>query len=223
MARWPSQRLTRRSSLLIGLSLVALGAASLIVGVWSLFGQRIDNWLFTFVLNTIPGPLRRGLDLAGRSAAPIVLAPVASVLAVVALTRRRWADLATSLLITPLVPLAQWLREDVVTRPELGVGTQTGNSFPSTHAAAGFVVIAAILVLWPRPVDRPVVIGAIVLSLIVGLGNVAWYAHRPVDVLGSACLVGGCTLVLLALLSRRRWARRHRVSADVVREASPEG
>ncbi len=193
---------TRRGRALIGAGLLVLAGLSLVVGVWTRPGQWLDDWARGLVLNLIPGTLRRALDAFARPLAPLALAPVAAVLGVISVRRRRWGEVVTAVALTALVPLTHWLRESVITRPDLGIGDIGENTFPSTHATAGFVVITAILVLWPGRVGPGITRTAVVVAVLTGVGNVAWYAHRPVDVIGSACLVTGCSLLLLAALCR---------------------
>lgn len=194
---------TRRGGALIGAGLLVLAGLSLVVGVWTTPGQWLDNWVYGLVLNLIPGTLRQALDAFARPFAPLVLTPVAAVLGVIGVRRRKWGEVVTAAVLTALIPLTHWLRESVITRPDLGVGDVGGNTFPSTHATAGFAVITAILILWPGRVGRGAKRIAAALAVLIGIGNVAWYAHRPVDVIGSACLVSGCALLLLAAFCSR--------------------
>ena len=79
------------------------------------------------------------------------------------------------------------------------------NTFPSTHATVGFVVLAAVVILWPWQLDRAgtglAVAAALVIAVVIAVGNVAWYAHRPVDVLGSLGLVSAPVLLALGVLA----------------------
>ena len=196
---------SRARCALIGLALIGIAALALIIGVWTRTGQVVDAWVFGRILDLIPATLRRALDAFARPFAPFALAPLALGLALLGIRRGRWGETLSAVAPVGLIPLIRWLREDVITRPQLGVGGYVQNTFPSTHAAAGFVIVAAILILWPVPPRRVVIIGAGVIAFGIGLGNVAWYAHRPVDVVGSAALVAGCALVLLAALPYRQW------------------
>ena len=198
---------------LTGCALIGVAALAVIIGVWTRTGQGIDAWVFDRILEVIPATPRRALDAFARPFAPLALTPPAVVLMLLGVRRGRWGETVSAAALTGLIPLIRWLREDVITRPDLGVSGYTYNTFPSTHAAAGFVLVAAILILWPVPPHRVVLFGAGVIAFAIGLGNVAWYAHRPVDVAGSAGLVAGCALVLLAVLPYRQWrARASRLS-----------
>lgn len=198
---------SRTACAVTGLSLLGIGVVSLAVGVWTRAGQMVDAELFSLVLDYIPASGRRALDTLARPLAPLLLAPVAALVVVIAIRRRRWGEAVTTLLLPGLIPVARLLREDVIHRPDLGVAGYAQNTFPSTHAAAGFVMVVAILVLWPIPPGRVLFVSAGFIAFVIGLGNVAWYAHRPVDVLGSAALVVGTALLLLALLPFQRWVR----------------
>jgi membrane-associated phospholipid phosphatase len=92
--------------------------------------------------------------------------------------------------------VSQWLRDEVIERPDLGTAGYAHNTFPSTHACAGFALIGLGLLLWPKVPGLVTLAVAALLAGLVALGNIAGYAHRPVDVLGSLLLA--VTAILLA-------------------------
>ena len=182
----------------------ALGAAVLfvltdLVMCHTRIGQQVDNALFSFVLNEIPPGLRRLLDDLARPYLVLGLGGAALLLAVRSALRepKRVAVAAVSLL---SVPLAYAIRT-TWTRPDLGVPGYLDNTFPSTHAAAGTALLLGCLALWPRRLGRAEGWGAAVVLLVILVGNVAWYAHRPADVLGSALLAVAVTAFAAALLA----------------------
>lgn len=199
---WPAQR---ARPLLLALAVAALAAASLAVGVWTRPGQQLDAALATLVHERVPGSARQLLDQLARPLIPWSLTPVAAILSVWGLVRGLWKEVAAVAVSTAAIPLSRWLQE-AVDRPDLGVAGYRHNTFPSTHAAAAFVVVTAVILLWPRtpgrPPPRPIIgLGAAV-ALLAAVGNVSWWAHRPVDVLGSLALTEALVLTVLALT---RW------------------
>lgn len=197
---WPS----RPALAALGLACWVAFAIVLVVAVRTRPGQRLDELLFGVVLNTIPPDVRLALDGFARRWAIVVLAPLTAVLAVTALLRRRRRGAVLALLLpVVLAPVTLWMRDAGVVRPALGVGGYAHNTFPSVHAAAVFSLLAGILAVWPARLKRwhLAVLGGT--AALAGLGNVAWYAHRPADVAGSLLLVAGATLCGWAVLDPR--------------------
>lgn len=182
----------------------ALGAAILfvlddLVLCHTRIGQRVDNALFSFVLTEIPPGVRRVLDDLARPYLVLGLGVTVLVLAIRSALRepKRVAVAAVALL---SVPLAHAVRM-TWTRPDLGVPGYLNNTFPSTHAAAGTALLLGCLALWPRRLGRAEGWSAAVVLLVILVGNVAWYAHRPADVVGSALLAVAVTAFAAALLA----------------------
>lgn len=191
---------------LLVLAMAGLAVLCLLGGVWTLPGQQVDAAIATLVHEELPDSARGLLDQLARPLIPWALAPVAAILAVWGLVRGLWKEVAAVAVSTAAIPLSRWLQE-AVDRPDLGVAGYSHNTFPSTHATAAFVVVTAVVLLWPRkperPPPRPIIgIGAAV-ALLAAVGNVSWWAHRPVDVLGSFALTEALVLAVLALT---RWS-----------------
>jgi membrane-associated phospholipid phosphatase len=186
----------------------------LVLGVLTKPGQIADAELASLIQETIPAPVRRLLSDLARPLLPYLLAPLAALLFLRGLVRRQWRRCLAAAAAIPVIPLSIWLRDEVVTRPQFGVPGYGWNTFPSTHATVGFVVLTAVVLLWPgRP--GPLGVGlAAVAGLVIAVGNVAWYAHRPVDVLGSLGIVIAPVLLTrcltLGVLARRTRGRQAR-------------
>lgn len=199
----------------LGLASPALTAITYAVLVRTLPGQAVDADLMTAILNATPGPVGAALAALARPLLFYVLVPLVVLLALLALARGRWAaTLAATVVAATPAPLSLHLREFVLTRPDLGVRGYDHNTFPSTHAAAAFGLLVALLLVWPRPVDRQDLSRASFMAAVVLLGNVTSYAHRPADVLGSLLVVAAIAWVAVAVVGfrpvtpRRRRARR---------------
>lgn len=157
-------------------------------------GQALDTAAWDVALHQ-PDSLRRALSLLARRVLPWVL----GALVVAGLVRASWPQRWTALIGLGTIPLAYGLRE-ALARPNLGLDDIPGNTFPSTHAAAGFALVAALVVLARRPLGRRSRWALAGCLVVVAVGNVSWYAHRPSDVLGSALLV----VAMLALAHATR-------------------
>jgi membrane-associated phospholipid phosphatase len=176
-------------------ALVALGSALLFVLVGlsarTSVGFHVDDSLTRAVLIYVPEPLRQALDHVARPWVIVVLAPTAVLLALLAVVRRGWRRLAAACCITS-VPVV--LALELPVRQLLGLPS---DGYPSDHAAAALGLVVAVVVLWPSSVGPRELVVAAAVALCVAVGNVSWYAHHMVDVLGSALLVS--TAVGLAL------------------------
>ena len=200
----------RRSSLSRAAVVTAaflLAAAVFAVAVWTRPGQRVDQWLLD-VCRALPAvddlPLPLTIDVVSHPALWIAVA--ASVVVLVQCrrfssrtdARRGLASTAALLAFAPATVLVvQFLRDHVLTRPQLHSWiAETANSAPSGHAAAVTAVVV-VLVLASPPLLRPYVgtlVGtwaAVLEFVIVAAG---W--HRPSDVIISTLLVVGAGMLL---------------------------
>ncbi|NNC11896.1 phosphatase PAP2 family protein [Planctomonas sp. JC2975] len=128
---------------------------------------------------------------------PILLALVALVYGIIALVRRRVADVARAvLLVLVSVGLCEGLKL-LLPRPNVGDFGYSANTFPSGHVAFAMSTALAITMVLPRHANRAIV--AVVMLATVGVAwcSVASFAHRPSDVVGAALVVGavGCLVL----------------------------
>ncbi|HEX5968034.1 MAG TPA: phosphatase PAP2 family protein [Intrasporangium sp.] len=198
-SRWSQARPTRRELLVWSAGSATLAAGALVLGVLTKPGQIADAELASLIHETIPADGRRLLNDLARPLLPYLLAPLAALLFLRGLVRRQWRRCLGTAAALPAIPLSIWLRDEMVPRPQLGVPGYDWNTFPSTHATVGFVVLTAVVLLWPW---RPGRLGAglaAAVGLVIAVGNVAWYAHRPVDVLGSLGIVIAPVFLTLGL------------------------
>ena len=146
-------------------------------------GQALDLAVWRLVLQRPASVRLLPSDLA-RYVLPWLLGAAVLVMFLRARVGQRWVSLVT----LAAVPMAYGLRGRLG-RPDLGIGDVMSATFPSTHAAAGLALLAGLAVLGPWPVPRVTRWLLVVGAVLVAIGNVSWYAHRPSDVLGSAFLV----------------------------------
>ncbi len=180
-------------------ALVSAGACvgfvlTALVAVRTSPGARVDQFFADVVHNGLPAGLRQALDSFARPLVIVVLAPVALVLALLALARGAWRRALAGTVIAVASPL---LALEMRSRQVLGV---TDDAFPSNHAAAAFGLLVAVVVLWPVPLGVVGLRVALGVALAIGVGNISWYAHEPRDVLGSALIVLAVSAALFALL-----------------------
>ncbi len=177
-------------ALACAVGLVATAVVAGRTGVGAAANDAVRGWL----LNTLPEALRRGLDRVARPLVLVVLTPVVCGLALLAVSRRALRR-AIAGVVVPLV--ATLLCVELRRRDAFGIG---GDGFPSNHAAAGFGLLVGLAVVWPRPVTRRGLVALAAGVVVVGLGNVTWYAHQPRDVVGSAFVVAAVAAGAFALL-----------------------
>ena len=167
------------------------------VAVRSVPGGWLDERVYDAILNGLPGPLRLGLAYLSRPLLPAVLTGVLILLWPLALVRGRLREAAAVLVVAVSVPATEFLRT-VVLPPE-GTAVDGSNGYPSTHAVGGLVALVGVALIWPRrpgPGERWVLL---VLAVVIPVGNVSWYAHRPADALGSILLVASVTCLAWAI------------------------
>ncbi len=164
--------------------------AVLLVYLWAVGtppGRWLDQRVYSAVLDGLPGRLRLGLADLSRPVLPMVLAGILVVLAPLALARGWWRDVGAAMVVALSVPATELLRRSVL--PPEGVAIDGSNGYPSTHAVVGLAALVSVALLWPRT-PRAVERWALaLLAVVIPVGNVTWYAHRPADVLGSTLLV----------------------------------
>ena len=157
-------------------------------------GDAVDRWVSRVVLDGLPVVVRRALDALARPLLLVALAPVDVALALLAVVRRGWRRVGVAVLVV-VASGAVTAGLDVPALLHL-----PGEGYPSDHATVGFALVVALGVLWPRPLGRLGLGVGAALAVVVGVGNVSWYTHRPIDVLGSALLVAAVTALSVALL-----------------------
>jgi membrane-associated phospholipid phosphatase len=113
-------------------------------------------------------------------------------LAAISLLVRRKPVLALILVITVLAEreLVEWLK-NLTDRPRPGFGAinPASMAFPSGHSANSMTAYLAIALLAvPASHRRPVIVAAVILSLMVGLSRIYLGVHWPSDVIGGWAL-----------------------------------
>lgn len=229
----------RRLYPVIGAAILAAG----VIGTWLAVGYSTGSWAeridpavggrLIAHLGGYVGPTHALSNLG--SAAPILVAMSASVIALLALGRLRGALLAV------LAPSLATVLTDAILKPAVGrtdlevaypsVHVYGAQAYPSGHTTAvcavAFVVV--VLVLDQRPRRLPLAIqvtvcgAALALAGCVGVALVAAGYHVTTDVIGGVCVALGTVLTLALVIDwvadrrvRHRLDNRMGESPDVV-------
>lgn len=191
--------------------LVVTLAAAFVLLYWlavrTLPGQMYDAGFFGRVvgLRTVSG---RVPELV-RATLPTLLLGATTVPTVLAVTGRGWRRLLAAVLVVIVASAAaQLLKHRVLTRPDLGDHGYVENSYPSGHVAVVAALCVAVVLLWPGGPNRYVVAGGTLVAVLGAAANVASFAHRPSDVVGSLLLVAVVSVAVW-------WALRVRTAPPV--------
>jgi membrane-associated phospholipid phosphatase len=192
---------------LVAVTLVGAAAGVFGLSVWTPAGQRIDQW-FLEVCRSLPPvtELPIALDVEAVTS-PLLWIGVA--IAVIVLSqcrrfgsrraaRRGVASTLTLLAFAPLAVLgARFLRDHVLTRPQLHAWiSETANSAPSGHAAAATAIVVVLALATP-PIVRPITLAIVgTWAAVIEFQLVASGWHRPSDVVISTLLVIGLGVLL---------------------------
>ncbi|MDO5699536.1 MAG: phosphatase PAP2 family protein [Dermatophilus congolensis] len=182
-----------------------LGLAVVVpVSVWTHLGQRADERSRWSV--ALPADLRETLWvwLEQVSVPLIVLVTVSA--AVVALVRRRPEQALAAALLVGAANVTTQLAKSLLPRAYYGIGAE--NTLPSGHMTVVVSLLAAVVLVLPRPLRLPMVGIASFVSTLAGATIVILRWHRPSDVVAA---VGVCAFWYgVAVLVAHPWAQRRR-------------
>lgn len=187
---------------------VAIGCA---VGVWLLWRTFVDTWAGQRVEDAALDGATIGQGHLWRVADPVL--DVVSVgfvaggllgAAAVALVRRRLSlALQVAVLVGGANLTTRLVKQVVLDRPVLGVGSDYGNTLPSGHTtAAGSVAAALVLVVPPRARPLVAALGAVYTAL-TGVSTLVGQWHRPSDVVAGTLVVLGWTALVCGAMAVR--------------------
>jgi len=197
---------TARSVVPVALAMAGTALVSFVVvatvALGSATGQRLDRR----AMDALSSPQRtthrliEALSLVSVWSVALVLAGCV----VLALLRRRVAAaVAAMVLVAGANVTTQVLKYDVLTRPDIGLGTS--NSLPSGHTTVALSLALAGVLVAPAALRSLVALLGSGGATLIGAGTVVGRWHRPGDVVAgvAVCLLwAALALAVLALLRR---------------------
>ncbi|UZN03961.1 phosphatase PAP2 family protein [Cellulomonas sp. S1-8] len=182
-----------------------------VVGVWLLWRVFVDTWAGQRVEDAALDGAAIGQGALWQVAEPVL--DVVSVgfvaggllgAAAVAVARRRWSlALQVAVLVGGANLTTRLVKNEVLTRPVLGVGADYGNTLPSGHTtAAGSVAAAVLLAAPPRARPLVAVLGAAYTAL-TGVSTLVGQWHRPSDVVAGTLVVVLWTAIVCGAMAAR--------------------
>gem|GEM_PF-3409233 len=185
----PSRAQLSLSSALWVVSLTAAMIAVYLLAVHTAAGQRTDERAFLSLRGTgATADLPHIVGLGSVTDLRLWMVSAAAIIGLGLLARRRLSIVA--LLVLPVIGivLTQFLRDDLLTRPDFeGLGWVT-NTFPSGHAAAAAGCVAAIVRAAPRSLGPIAAVAGVGWLTLVSQDLMVWGWHRPSDLIGSVLL-----------------------------------
>lgn len=163
-------------------------------------GPRLDDALASPLIHGPPWWARVGLSDLARPWLVLAAGGLAIVLAVWALSRRRFLGVLPSLLTAAVIPAGALFGLMHLRQGWLGLGS---DSFPSGHTVAGLSVLVSVAVLWPLPPHRWWVLAWILAVLVIVVGNITLHAHQPSEVIAAGLLVSAVSGVTIGILAPR--------------------
>lgn len=196
--------------IIFGVLLIAAAFGVWWLGVRTETGQAYDEIVVTGLHDALPGWLAAALDpfiADNLLPSPLNLTVIISLLfglaaLVVMIVRKRWLLIGQSAAIAVLCYASTFLKE-LLPRPYLiDTDTPHANSAPSGHTILAATAAILLLIAVPRVWRAACALIAAVFSSLIGLSVIVGGWHRPSDAVMSVLLVGGCTLLVLAVTAR---------------------
>lgn len=177
------------TSLVWAALLVAAMAVVYLVAVQSAWGQARDQQAFLTLRGT--GATADVPHVVGLGSVTDVRLWVVSVILIVGLgllARRRLSIVALLALPVVAILITQFLRDELLMRPDFSGLSWAANTFPSGHAAAAAGCVAAIVRAAPRRMAPVLAVAGVGWLTLVSQDLMVWGWHRPSDLLGSILL-----------------------------------
>lgn len=169
--------------------LVAAMAGVYLVAVQTSWGQARDQQAFLTLRGT--GATADVPHVVGLGSVTDVRLWVVSVILIVGLgllARRRLSIVALLALPVVAILVTQFLRDELLMRPDFSGLSWAANTFPSGHAAAAAGCVAAIVRAAPRKLAPVLAVAGVGWLTLVSQDLMVWGWHRPSDLLGSILL-----------------------------------
>jgi membrane-associated phospholipid phosphatase len=192
----------------IWVALLALAAVGVyLLAVQTVWGQRVDQSAFLTLRGTgATADLPHVVGLGSITDYRLWVAAAALVIALGLLAGRRWSLLVLPALPVVAIVLVQFLRDDLLLRPDLTGDGWLSNTFPSGHAAAAAGCVAAIVRASPSRLSPLLAVLGVGWLTLVGQDLMVWGWHRPSDLIGSVLIAAAIVHLVPASASSRRRA-----------------
>jgi membrane-associated phospholipid phosphatase len=197
---------TARSLVLAALAMAATALVAFVVvatvALGSATGQRLDRR----AMDALSSPQRtthRLIEVMSLVSVWSVALVLAGCVVLALLRRRVAAAVAAMVLVAGANITTQVLKYDVLTRPDIGLGTT--NSLPSGHTTVALSLALAGVLVAPAALRSLVALLGSGGATLIGAGTVVGRWHRPGDVVAgvAVCLLwAALALAVLALLRR---------------------
>ena len=167
---------------------IAMGAVYLLA-VRTQWGQYLDQQAYLTLLGTgASADLPHMVGLGSITDYRLWTVAAALIIGLGFVAGRCWSLLPLLLLPIAGILLAQFMRDEVLLRPDFVGDAWLSNTFPSGHAAAAAGCVAAIVRAAPRRVAPVLAILGVGWLTLVGQDLMVWGWHRPSDLIGSILL-----------------------------------
>ena len=156
-----------------------------VIAIRTHIGQRIDSVAFQRHSIVTAAMTRRTDRLLG-TVSVATLFGFGSAIVLIALARRRVSlALAAGVAMSGAVLTTEVLKKLILTRPDLGFGGVSFNTYPSGHATIGMTLSLGAVMVAPVSLRRPALLIAALTSTAFGTAVLSSGWHRPSDTIGA--------------------------------------
>lgn len=169
--------------------LLAAMAGVYLVAVRTSWGQARDEQAFLTLRGTgATADVPHVVGLGSVTDIRLWVVSVALIIGLGLLARRRLSIVALLALPVIAILVTQFLRDELLMRPDFSGLSWAANTFPSGHAAAAAGCVAAIVRAAPRKLAPVLAVAGVGWLTLVSQDLMVWGWHRPSDLMGSILL-----------------------------------
>jgi membrane-associated phospholipid phosphatase len=195
-----------------------------LLAVQTAWGQYLDQRAYLTLLGSgASADLPHVVGLGSITDYRLWVVAAALVVGLGLLAGRRWSVAALLALPVAGILVVQFLRDDLLIRPDLAGDGWLTNTFPSGHAAAAAGCVAAIVRSAPRRGAPLVAVLGVGWLTLVGQDLMVWGWHRPSDLIGSVLVAAAIMHLVPASTADDRRTDHGRRTAVVTAMAAAVG
>lgn len=177
------------ASVVLSAVLLATMAGVYLIAVRTSSGQARDEQAFQTLRGTgATADVPHVVGLGSVTDIRLWVVSVALIVGLGLLARRRLSIVALLALPVVAIVVTQFLRDELLTRPDFSGLSWVANTFPSGHAAAAAGCVAAIVRAAPRKLAPVLAVAGVGWLTLVSQDLMVWGWHRPSDLVGSILL-----------------------------------